>query len=440
MILMSVMALEVQPVKVHRKVLKNGLRVFVVEDHSAPVAAVQVWYRVGSRNESYGITGISHVLEHMMFRFKWKGVDFSQYIDRMGGRDNAFTTRDATAYYEVIPSNRVEEVLQIEAARMRNIPFEGFDKEVKVVQEERRWRTENMPSGVTWETLYATAFIAHPYRHPVIGWMSDLQSLTVEDLKEYYRTYYAPNNAALIVVGDVKAEDIFAWAEKYFGKYEPAPDIPDVRTREPEQLGRREAVVKKEGFTKYLVMAWHIPESKHPDHYALDVLSEYLSSKTSPLYEKLVKGGLATSYWAGAFGGIDPTIFTVWVTLQPNADYDTVESIVLEELKRLQKDTVPERYLKMAKKSALVRAVNQRESSNGLAMVMGWSWVRTGDPENYVNRYHLEIARVTAEDVRNVVKKYFGGDAYTVVKLVPIPPKDMRAFMEGMKKAQEFER
>ena len=437
---MASVSLAVQPVKIEKRVLKNGLNVFVVEDHSAPVAAVQVWYRVGSRNESYGITGISHVLEHMMFRFQWKGVDFSQYIDRMGGRDNAFTTRDATAYYEVVPSNRVEEVLQIEAARMRKIPFTGFDEEVKVVQEERRWRTENMPSGITWEMLFATAFIAHPYRHPVIGWMSDLQALKVEDVKSYYRTYYAPNNAALIVVGDVKAEDIFRWAEKYFGKYEPSPDIPEVRTREPKQLGRREAVVKKEGFTKYLVLAWHIPESKDPSHYALDVLSAYLSYKTSPLYEKLVKGGLATSYWAGAFGGIDPTLFVVWVTLQPNTDYDPVESVVLNEIKRLKEDLVPQEYLKRAKKSALVDAINQRESSNGLATVIGWSWVRMGDPEAYVNRYHEEIAKVTQEDVREVVRKYLDDEAYTVIKLVPVPPKDMRAFMEGMKKAQEFKR
>jgi len=432
--------LEVPNVKIHRKVLENGLRVFVVEDHSAPVAAVQVWYKVGSRNESYGITGISHVLEHMMFRFKWRGVDFSRYIDRMGGRDNAFTTRDATAYHEVVPSSRVEEVLQIEAARMRNIPFEGFDEEVKVVQEERRWRTENMPSGLTWEMLYATSFIAHPYRHPVIGWMSDLQALTVEDLKRYYRTYYAPNNAALIVVGDVKAEDIFRWAEKYFGKYAAVEDIPQVRTKEPKQTGKRVATVRKEGFTKYLVLSWHIPESKHPDHYPLDVLAEYMSAKTSPLYEKLVKGGLATSYWAGAFGGIDPTLFVVWITLQPDADYDTVESVVLSEIERLKEELIPERYLRRSKKSAIVGTINQRESSNGLAMVIGWSWVRTGDPERFVNDYHREISKVSREDVRRVVREYLDEDAYTVVKLIPVPPKDMRAFIEGMKKAQEFQR
>jgi len=431
---------EVEPVKVERKVLKNGLHVFVVEDHSAPVAAVQVWYKVGSRNESYGITGISHVLEHMMFRFKWKGVDFSQYIDRMGGRDNAFTTRDATVYHEVVPSNRVEEVLQIEAARMRHIPFEGFEEEVKVVQEERRWRTENMPSGITWEMLYASAFIAHPYRHPVIGWMSDLQSLTVKDLKRYYKVYYAPNNAALVVVGDVKAENIFAWAEKYFGKHQPVENIPKVRTKEPEQTGKRVAIVKKEGFTKYLVLAWHIPPSNHPDHYALDVLSEYLSVKTSPLYQKLVKGGLATFYWAGAFGGIDPTLFVIWITLQQNANYDSVEAVVLSEIKNIKKELIPARYLRSAKKSALVNTINQRESSNGLAMAIGWSWVRTGDPERFVNEYYKGISRVSREDVRMVAREYLGDEAYTVVRLIPVPPKDMKSFVEGMKKAQEFSR
>ncbi len=436
---MLLASVDVKAVRIHKKTLKNGLRVFVVEDHSTPVAAVQVWYRVGSKNESYGITGASHVLEHMMFRFKWKGVDFSQYIDRMGGTDNAFTTRDATAYHEVIPSDRVEEVLRIEAERMRNIPFTGFEEEVKVVQEERRWRTENRPRGVVWEALYASAFIAHPYRHPIIGWMSDLENLTVEDLKRHYRTYYAPNNAALIVVGDVNAEDVFKWAEKYFGRYEPSPEIPRVRTREPEQRGRREVVIKKEGFSKYMVLAWHIPEGKHPDIVSLDVLSDYLNSKTSPLYDKLVKSGLAMSYWVGALSQEHPGLFVVWITLNPQTDYDTVEKVVLSELGRLKEEPVPERHIKRSKKSAVISTINQRESAYGLAISMGWSWIIYGDPEK-INTYFKDVAKVDAEGIMSAVKRYIHKDRYTVIKLIPIPPKDMRAFMEGMKKAQEFQR
>lgn len=438
--LMTMTALDIKPVEIKAFKLDNGLRIFVVEDHSSPVATVQVWYRVGSRNESYGITGISHLLEHMMFRPS-KGIkgDYSQIIDRMGGSDNAFTTRDATAYYAIIPSNRVEEVLQMEADRMRNLTFEGFEEEREVVKEERRWRTENMPDGVVYEMLYATSFIAHPYRHPVIGWMSDLNGITLEDVKKYYKTFYAPNNAALIVVGDVKAEEVYMWVKEYFEKYPPASKIPEVVTREPEQKGIRRTYIKKEGFSKILAVSWHIPEGKNDDIYALNVLSDYLNSETSKLYKDLIEGGKASSYSVWVDEGIDPSIITFWVNLQPNADFSEVERIILENIKEIKEKGVDEGFLNRVKKSAIVNYVEQRESVMRLAMGMGWSWIIYGDP-NRINEFPKKISEVKNEDIKRVANTYLKDDAYNFVALEPIPPKDPQKFFEALKKAQEIKR
>jgi zinc protease len=429
----------IKPVEIKTFKLDNGLRVFVVEDHSSPVATVQVWYRVGSRNENYGITGISHLLEHMMFRPS-KGIkgDYSQIIDMMGGSDNAFTSRDVTAYHAVIPSNRVEEVIAMEADRMRNLTFEGFEEEREVVKEERRWRTENTPNGTVYEALYAISFIAHPYRHPVIGWMSDLNSITLEDVKRYYDTYYAPNNAAIIVVGDVKAEEIYKMVKKYFGKYEPRK-IPEVGTKEPEQRGIRRATVKKEGFSKILAISWHIPEGKNDDIYALEVLSSYLNSKTSKLYKDLIEGGKASRYSVWVAEGIDPSIMVFWVNLQPNSDFSEVERIILKNLAEIKEKGIDEAFLNRVKKSAIVEFVNGTENVLGLGMRMGWSWIIQGDPGK-INDYPRKISEVKVEDIKRVANTYLKEDAYNVVQLEPIPPKDPQKFLEAMKKAQEIKR
>ncbi len=429
----------IKPVEIKTFKLDNGLRVFVVEDHSSPVATVQVWYRVGSRNESYGITGISHLLEHMMFRPS-KGIkgDYSQIIDMMGGSDNAFTTRDATAYYAVIPSNRVEEVIAMEADRMRNLTFEGFEEEREVVKEERRWRTENMPNGTVFEAIYALSFLAHPYRHPVIGWMSDLNSITLEDVKKYYDTYYAPNNAAVIVVGDVKAEEIYEMVKRYFGKYE-MKKIPEVGTREPEQRGIRRATVKKEGFSKILAISWHIPEGKNDDIYALDVLSRYLNSKTSKLYKDLIDGGKASSYSAWVDDGIDPSIMVLWVNLQPKTDFSEVERIILENVKEIKEKGIDEGFLNRVKKSAIVEFVNRRDNALGLGISLGWSWIIHGDPGK-INDYPKKISEVSVEDIKRVANLYLKEEVYNVVQLEPVPPRDPQKFFEAMKKAQEIKR
>jgi zinc protease len=332
----------------------------------------------------------------------------------------------------------VEEVLAMEADRMRNLTFEGFEEEREVVKEERRWRTENTPNGTVYEALYAISFIAHPYRHPVIGWMSDLNSITLEDVKRYYDTYYAPNNAAVIVVGDVKAEEIYEMVKKYFGKYEPRK-IPEVGTKEPEQRGIRRATVKKEGFSKILAISWHIPEGKNDDIYALEVLSSYLNSKTSKLYKDLIEGGKASSYFVWVAEGIDPSIMVFWVNLQPNSDFSEVERIILKNLAEIKEKGIDEAFLNRVKKSAIVEFVNGTENVLGLGMRMGWSWIIHGDPGK-INDYPRKISEVKVEDIKRVAKTYLKEDAYNVVQLEPIPPKDPQKFLEAMKKAQEIKR
>ncbi len=426
-------------VKTHQ--LKNGLKVFVVEDHSAPVATVQVWYRVGSKHEPLGMTGSAHLLEHMMFRGSRnvKG-DYSQIIDRMGGMDNAFTSFDMTAYFSEIPSSRVEEVMRMEADRMRNLTFEGFDEERNVVLEERRWRTENNPEGALWEAIFATSFWEHPYHHPVIGWRSDLENVTLEQLKDFYKTYYAPNNAYLIVVGDVDPKKVFQWAEKYFGSYEPQ-DIPPFYTRESERKNVRRTELKKEGFATYLAITFPIPAYKSEETPAFDLLSEIFGSgKSSRLYQKIVdEKGLASSISAFNYSLNDHGLFIIWAVLQQGKDVKELESAILEEIERFKNEGVSDEELQRARNKNLASMIYNKETVMGQAMALGSSLVRTGDPD-YLNRYPEMLQKVTKEDIMKVAKKYLNTESMNVIIVHPIPPKNMEEYMKGMQKAQSIRR
>jgi Predicted Zn-dependent peptidases len=239
-------------------------------------------------------------------------------------------------------------------------------------------------------------------------------------------------------VGDVKAEEIYEMVKKYFGKYEPRK-IPEVGTKEPEQRGVRRATVKKEGFSKILAISWHIPEGKNDDIYALNVLSSYLNSKTSKLYKDLIEGGKASSYFVWVDDGIDPSIMVFWVNLQPNSDFSEVERIILKNLAEIKEKGIDEAFLNRVKKSAIVQFVNGTENVLGLGMRMGWSWIIYGDPGK-INDYPRKISEVKVEDIRRVANAYLKEDAYNVVQLEPIPPKDPQKFLEAMKKAQEIKR
>jgi zinc protease len=270
--------------------LKNGLQVLVLEDHAAPVITVQVWCRAGSRNERPGITGVSHVLEHMMFKgTKKRGAEeYDEIVQRHGGISNAFTSNDMTAYFSILPSTKVELAFDLEGDRFNRPIFREFLPERDVVKEERRLG-ENDPQDRLYEELMATAFKAHPYSNPVIGWMSDLSALTEQDMENYFHTYYSPSNLSLVIVGDVAEEEALKLAKKYFGKIKKRDAPPPMRTVEPEQIGERRVEVHREAFLPVVGIAYHIPEYVNPKSPTFQVISRILASgESSRLYQRLV--------------------------------------------------------------------------------------------------------------------------------------------------------
>jgi zinc protease len=432
--------IEIKPLEIKEKTLKNGLKVYVIEEHSSPVVSVQVWYKVGSKNEVVGITGSAHLLEHMMFRGTEEIKDFSQIIDELGGMDNAFTSFDETAYWCEIPSSAVEKVLYMEADRMRNITFDGFDEERNVVIEERRWRTENDQRGALWEALFSTIFWAHPYRNPVIGWRSDLENVNLERVKQFYETYYAPNNAYLIVVGDVKAEEVFKIAEKYFGKYE-SKEIPKFYTTEPKQRGPRRTEIKKEGFATYIALAYRVPKAISEYSPAVSLLADILGGgKTSKLYKSIVYNKqLASSISAFYYGLKDDGLLIIFATLQQGKDINELEKAINEEIENLRKNKVSEEELIRAKNSQLANLIYSRESVVRLGFQLGDALINTENP-NYINEYPKLIQKVSKQDIEKIINEYINDDNKTTVIVHPIPPSDIQAYIEGLKKASEIRR
>jgi zinc protease len=432
--------IEIKPLDIKEKTLKNGLKVYVIEERSSPVVSVQVWYKVGSKNEVVGITGSAHLLEHMMFRGTKEIKDFSQIIDELGGMDNAFTSFDETAYWCEIPSSAVERVLYMEADRMRNITFDGFDEERNVVIEERRWRTENDQRGALWEALFSTIFWAHPYRNPVIGWRSDLENVNLERVKQFYETYYAPNNAYLIVVGDVKAEEVFKIAEKYFGKYE-SKEIPKFYTTEPKQRGPRKTEIKKEGFATYIALAYRVPKASSEYSPAVSLLADILGGgKTSKLYKSIVyEKQLASSISAFYYGLKDEGLLIIFATLQQGKDINELEKAINEEIENLRKNKVSEEELIRAKNSQLADLIYSRESVVRLGFQLGDALINTENP-NYINEYAKLIQKVSKQDIEKIINEYINDDNKTTVIVHPIPPSDIQAYIEGLKKASEIRR
>ncbi len=424
------------------KTLENGLQVVVVEDHANPLVSVQIWYRVGSRNEHEGITGISHILEHMMFKGteKYGPEEYSKIIQRMGGTDNAFTAEDMTAYFSEVPSSQLEKVFELEADRMANVVFREFEEEKNVVIEERRWRTENSPWGMFFEEMAAVAIQAHPYRNPVIGWRSDLEKITLEDVRHYYETYYSPQNAILIVAGDVQPEQVFALAEKYFGSIPNHDQPPEVRTQEPKQMGERRFTLRKEGFTTIWGVAYHSPRYTDPDFPALQILNAILTAgKSSRLYRRLVsETGLASGVSGWVERSIDPYLWYIVVSVQPGKSIDSVEQIVLEEIEKIQSSNPPtEEELQRAINNAVAAFVYQQQSVIGKAMMVGTFAIL--DRPEAVNEFIPRLQQVTVEDLVRVAQKYLTEENRTVGRLLPIPPKDMAAFIQQMQEAQQKE-
>lgn len=415
--------------KVTEKVLPNGLKVLLKEEHKAPVVTFQIWYKVGSRNERLGKTGLSHLLEHMMFKGakKYGPKQFSRTVMRNGGNDNAFTSRDYTAYFENFASDRIEIALDLESDRMQGLLLDPreFLSERAVVMEERRMRYEDDPSSTMVEQMMATAFLAHPYQWPVIGWMADLGSLTRDELAEHYRTYYAPNNATVVVVGDFDTKKLFPLIERYFGRVPRGPQVPAVSAEEPRQIGERRIIVKKEAELPAVFAGYHVPNIKHPDSFALDVLQGVLSSgKSSRVYRALVYEKQLALYAGGEYDNItnDPNLFYVYAGVMPGRSAEEVEKALYAELEKLKNDPVTDEELRKSKNQIESQFIMSQDSIFAQAMHLGQyetvaSWKLL---ENYLEG----IRAVAKADIQRVAKEYFTEENRTVGTLVPVTKQD----------------
>ncbi len=414
-----------QSLKVTEKVLPNGLKVLLKEEHKAPVVTFQIWYKVGSRNEKLGTTGMSHLLEHMMFKGtkKYGPKTFSQTVQRNGGNDNAFTSKDYTAYFETFAADRIEISLDLESDRMRNLLLEPkeFSSEREVVKEERRMRTDDDPTNTMVEQMTAAAFIAHPYEWPVIGWMADINNITRDDLYNHYRTYYAPNNATIVVVGDFDTKALLPQIEKYFGKIPAGPAVPKVAAVEPQQLGERRIIVKKQAELPAVFAGYHTPNLKHPDSYALEVLQGILSSgKSSRLYKSLVYEQQLALYAGGDYDNIsaDPNQFYVYAGVMPGKTTEEVEKALYTEIDKFKTEPVADEELQKAKNQIESSFIMGQDSNFNQAMLLGR--FETVASWRLLEHYVDNIRAVTKEDVMRAAKEYFSEDNRTVGILIPI--------------------
>ena len=410
--------------RVKEVILENGLKVLLLEEHKAPVVTIHVWYRVGARNEQPGATGLSHLLEHMMFKgtSKLGPGQFSRTIQKNGGRDNAFTSDDYTGYFETFASDRIEVALGLEADRMRGLLLDPkeVESEKKVVMEERRLRTDDDPVSALGEEMVAVAYQVHPYRQPVIGWMSDLERLTREDLVRHYNTYYLPNNAVVILVGDFRGDELLPKIRKHFGAIPRGPEPPMVRAVEPPQRGERRLVLKKEAELPFVYMGHHVPTLRHPDNFALEVLAYILSGgKSARIYKSLVYEKQLALFAGGGYDRetIDPSLFPLYASVMPGKTTGEVERALTDEIERLKSEPIPERELEKAKNQIEAGFLLGQDSVFNLArqlaeyeIVAGWkAW----------EAYLPGIRAVTAEDLRRVANAYLTQDNRTVAVLIP---------------------
>lgn len=405
--------------------LDNGLKVLLMEEHKAPVATFQIWYRVGSRNELPGNTGMSHLLEHMMFKGtkKYGPKTFSQTVQRNGGNDNAFTSKEYTAYFETFSSDRIWLSLDMESDRMRGILLDPkeFNSERDVVKEERRLNYEDDPESALYEKMMEVAFLNHPYRIPTIGWMNDLTNMKVEDLKVHYDTYYVPNNATIVVVGDFDSEKMFSEIKKHFGSIPKGADPRKVTIEEPLQKGERRLSFKKEAELPVLIAGYHVPALTHKDSYPLSVLELTLSAgKSSRLYKSLVYEKQMALYAGGDYSMVstDPSMFYLYAASMPGKPLEELEKALYAEIDKFKTEPVSEKELTKAKNQIEASFIMGQDSNFNRAMLLGQ--YETVASWKLLDKYVDGIRKVTAEDVMRVAKQYFSEDNRTVGILVPV--------------------
>lgn len=413
-----------QEFPVATRTLKNGMKVLVQTDHNIPNIALYIFYRIGSRNERPGTTGISHFFEHMMFNGakKYGPGELDKVMEANGGSNNAYTTRDVTVYQDWFPRSALPLIYDIESDRIRDLSFDPgkIKSEREVVASERRLSVDNENSGVLDEQLWATSFIAHPYQWPVVGWMSDIEHWTMADLKHHFEMGYAPNNATMVVVGDVSPEEIFKLCETYIEPIPTHEPPPPVTTVEPPQMGERRLVVHKAAQLPLLMLGYHIPQTNNADFYALNVLQTILfHGESSRMYQRLVdKDQIALDVSVEAPPAFDPTMLEVAAQPKQGIAPQQCEKAIYEELERVANTPVTDTELEKAKNIRLVEFYRQMRTINGRANTIGTYEVFFGD-YNKLFDAAKNYSAVTKEDLLRVAKTYFGANNRTVATLLP---------------------
>ena len=412
---------------VQATVLDNGLRVLLLEDHRSPIVSFQVWYRVGSRNEPRGGTGLAHFLEHMMFKGtpSYPRGQFAELVERNGGRNNAFTTQDVTSYFVNIAADRLDLVLDLEADRMRNLLFDpkDVDAERQVVIEERRTRTEDDPGGFLGEAVGAIAFKAHPYGQPIVGWMEDLTRITPAELRAFYDAYYVPGNAIIAAAGDFKAPELLDKIKRRFGALPRAPEPPKVTAIEPAQDGERRVTLHRQAQLPIVYLAWHTPNHTSADAPALELLSTVLSGgRASRLYRHLVYDRQLALNAGGDYSyfSIDPNVFWFWATPMPGQTPETLEKELLAEMERLKTEPVTDEELTRAKNQTEAAFVFQEDSIYRRASLMTRFELIGGYAKK--DDFLKSIRAVTAADLQRVAKSWFPPERKNVGVLIPKKP------------------
>ncbi len=411
------------------RTLANGLKIIVKEDHRSPVVVSMMWYRAGSMDEVSGTTGVAHVLEHMMFKGTQKVPrgEFSRIIARAGGRDNAFTSRDHTAYYQQLHKSKLALALELEADRMVNLQVseEEFAREMKVIMEERRMRTDDNPHAQLSELMMATVYAVHSYRTPVIGWMSDLENMRLADAMDWYKTWYAPNNATLVVCGDVKVEDVFRLAGKFFGAI-PARTLPQRKPQvEPPQRGVKRINLKAPAEQPYLLMAYQVPVLRDVDSdwepYALSVLGGVLDGSPAARFPRELVRNSRVANSAGASYDITnrgPGLFFLDGVPSEDKSAAEVETALRDQIRRLVEEGVSDDELRRIKAQVIAAQVFAQDSVFYQAMRIG-ALDTVGLPHDSADRQLKKLQEVSAAQVREVARKYLVDDNLTVAVLDP---------------------
>lgn len=414
----------------HEYLLPNGLKLIVREDHRAPTVAHMVWYRAGSMDEVNGRTGVAHVLEHMMFKGtdKVKTGEFSRLVAAVGGRENAFTSRDFTAYFQQVEKSKLDDVMQLEADRMANLNFSDaeFLKEIQVVMEERRLRTEDNPSSLLNEALMATAYMSSPYRHPVVGWMNDLENLKANDARDWYRSWYKPNNATVVITGDVDAKQMLRSVEKYYGVIA-AQDLPARKPQvEPVQKGIKQVQVRAPADSAQLAMAWKVPKLQpgkldDDEPYALELLSSVLDGyDNARLNRVLVKQERVVNDVGAGYDMIarGPELFMISASLAKGKSVAQAEVSIRKALKEIAQNGILESELKRIKVRILSEQIYKRDSIFGQAMEIGTTEI-AGFSWRDIDVMLEKMQKITPAQVQAVAKKYLVDEGLTIGVLDP---------------------